>query len=51
MMQFMSLDEVQNLTNEEWFALEEELNNITLDEMKRMSIGDFIGILRRVKNQ
>ncbi len=51
MTQFMSLDEVQNLTNEEWLILEEELGNITLNEMKRMSIGDFVGILRRVKNQ
>ncbi len=51
MAQFMSLDEVKNLTNEEWLALEEELGDVTLDEIKRMSVGDFVEILRRVKNQ
>ncbi len=49
-MEFMSLNEVKNLTDEEWVALEKELSDISLEQMKTMSIGDFIRILRNIKN-
>ncbi len=50
MTEFMALDEVKNLTTEEWLALDKELSNLTLNEIKRMSINELIEILRRVKN-
>ena len=48
---FMSLDDVENLTDEELMRLNEELNKLTLDEIKRMSIGEFIAMIRRIKNE
>jgi hypothetical protein len=46
---FMALDQVKELTTEEWIQLEEEMKEIGLEELKKMTLGDFIQILRNVK--
>ncbi len=48
--EFMSSDEVKNLNDEERMKLEEKIKEIDLDGLKKMSIKDFIDILRIIKN-
>jgi hypothetical protein len=48
--EFMSLDEVKNLSDEEWLRLEKKIQEINLEDLKKMSIRDFVNLLRVIKN-
>ena len=46
---FMSLNRVKELSTEEWILLEKKLAEINLEELKKMTMVNFIEILEDVK--